>query len=187
MLRNKESVKERGNSGFGSSNTTTLVAAGTEVVGNIKFGGHLDIEGIVRGNVDAVTEEDAMVRIVDRGRVEGEIHAPSVVINGIITGDVYASKHLELASKARVRGNIYYTKMEMCIGAEVEGNLKYGGGDSSREVSKADRSPSKGGPQGAAPSRSSSSQSGGSSSQGAANQPPSGGGAAPQDAKVAKG
>jgi cytoskeletal protein CcmA (bactofilin family) len=116
-------TKDKGS--FGSSNSTTLISRDSEIVGDIKFGGNLDIEGTVRGNVIALSGKDAMVRVVDKGLVEGEIRAPSVIINGTIHGDVYSSKHLELAAKARVVGNVQYTLVEMAIGAEVNGSLKH--------------------------------------------------------------
>lgn len=116
-------TKEKGS--FGGSGSTTLISRDTEIVGDIKFNGNLDIEGTVRGNIIAQTGKDAVVRIVDKGLVEGEIRAPSVIINGVIVGDVYSSKHLELASKARVQGNVHYTLVEMAIGAEVNGSLKH--------------------------------------------------------------
>ena len=115
--------KEKGS--FGSSNATTLISQDTEIVGDINFSGNLDIEGTVRGNIAAVAGKDAMVRVVDKGLVEGQIRAPSVIINGTIHGDVYSSKHLELASKARVQGNVHYALVEMAIGAEVNGSLSH--------------------------------------------------------------
>lgn len=115
--------KEKGT--FGSSNATTLVSRDTEIVGDLKFSGNLDIEGIVRGNIIAVSGKDAVVRVVDKGLVEGEIRAPSVIVNGTVSGDVYSTKHLELASKARVTGNVHYTLVEMAIGAEVNGSLTH--------------------------------------------------------------
>ncbi len=114
-----------GKSTFSSSNSTTLVSGDTEIVGDIRFSGNLDIEGIVRGNIVAVEGKDAVVRVVDKGLVEGEIRAPSVIVNGAVTGDVYSSKHLELASKARVQGNVHYALVEMAIGAEVNGSLTH--------------------------------------------------------------
>jgi len=126
--------KEKGN--FGSSNTTTLISRDTEVVGDIKFSGNLDIEGVVRGNIVAQSGKDAVVRIVDKGRVEGEIRAPSVIINGSIIGDVYSSKHLELAAKARVQGNVHYTLVEMAIGAEVNGSLKHSTENTAKDTPK---------------------------------------------------
>lgn len=117
--------KEKGSTSFGSSNNTTLVSRETEIIGDIKFSGNVDIEGVVRGNIIAQPGKDAIVRVVDKGRVEGEIRAPSVIINGGVVGDVYSSKHLELAAKAKVEGNVYYTQVEMAIGAEVNGGLKH--------------------------------------------------------------
>lgn len=123
MLGSKD--KGGATSTFSTSNSTTLISRDTEIVGDINFVGNLDIEGIVRGNVVAQSGKDAVVRVVDKGLVEGEIRAPSVIINGSIHGDVYSSKHLELASKARVQGNVQYTLVEMAIGAEVNGALKH--------------------------------------------------------------
>ncbi len=121
-----------GKSTFSSSNSTTLVSADTEIVGDIKFSGNLDIEGTVRGNIVAVDGKDAVVRVVDKGLVEGEIRAPSVIVNGAVTGDVHSSKHLELASKARVQGNVHYALVEMAIGAEVNGSLTHAADDSKK-------------------------------------------------------
>ena len=38
-------------------------------------------------------------------------------------GNVYSTKLLELASKSRVHGNVYYTQVEMAAGSEVNGSL----------------------------------------------------------------
>ncbi len=112
-------------SGFGHGGNTTLVACETTVVGDIHFSGSLDVEGIVQGNIYAEEGKDALVRIIDKGRVQGEIRAPSVVVNGMVEGDVYSSKHLELAAKGRVQGNVHYTLLEMAAGSEVNGSLTH--------------------------------------------------------------
>ena len=120
MLGNKKS-------GFGAGGITTLIARDTTVVGDVHFSGSLDIEGLVQGNIFAEEGKDALVRIIDKGRVQGEIRAPSVVVNGVVEGDVYSSKHLELASKGRVHGNVHYTLLEMAAGSEVNGSLTHVG------------------------------------------------------------
>jgi len=107
------------------SGKTTLVSSDTVILGDIRFSGVLDIEGLVQGNIVAQPGKDALVRVVDKGRVEGEIRAPSVVINGTVEGNVYSTRHLELASKARVQGNVFYTLVEMAAGAEVNGALAH--------------------------------------------------------------
>ena len=118
MLGSKKST-------FGVSGSTTLISHDTVVVGDLKFSGNLDIEGLVQGNIVALPGKDALVRVVGKGRVEGEIHAPSVIINGVVQGDVHSSKHLELASKGRVQGNVFYTLVEMAAGSEVNGSLTH--------------------------------------------------------------
>ena len=60
-----------------------------------------------------------------RGGSKGEIRAPGVIINGTVQGDVHSSKHLELAAKGRVQGNVFYALVEMAAGSEVNGSLTH--------------------------------------------------------------
>ncbi len=100
---------------------TSLIAAGAVFRGDLEFQGAVQIDGKVLG--DLLTEQ-GLVRISAEGQVEGEVRAPHVVIDGEIIGDVYASQHVELGAKARVRGNLYYGLMEMAMGAQIEGGLR---------------------------------------------------------------
>lgn len=109
----------------GGSGATTLVSEDTRLVGDLHFSGDLEIEGLVQGNIIADPGKDAVVRVVGKGRVEGEIRAPFVVINGFVKGDVYSSRQLELAARGRVEGNVYYTLVEMAAGSEVNGSLTH--------------------------------------------------------------
>lgn len=102
---------------------TTLVSRETTINGDLHFSGNLEIEGQVNGSVIAEPGKEAMVRIVAAGRVEGEIRAPMVMINGAVEGMVYATRHLELAPSARVLGDVYYSIIEMAAGAEINGRL----------------------------------------------------------------
>lgn len=104
---------------------TTLISHDTVIVGDVHFSGNLDIEGLVQGNIVVQSGKEALLRVVGKGRVEGEIRVPSVIINGMVAGNVYASKHLELAAKSRVQGNVFYTSVEMTAGAEVNGSLTH--------------------------------------------------------------
>jgi cytoskeletal protein CcmA (bactofilin family) len=107
------------------SGGTTLISNETVIVGDVHFCGNLDVEGLVQGNIVAQSGKEALLRVVGKGRVEGEIRVPSVIINGIVEGNVYSSKHLDLASKSRVQGSVFYTLLEMAAGAEVNGSLTH--------------------------------------------------------------
>ena len=103
----------------------TLISRTTEIIGDIHFNGELIIEGRVKGNIYADDDSRALIRIAERGAVEGEICVPSAVVNGLVQGDVRSSNHLELAAKAVVVGNVYYNLIEMVMGSEVNGNLMH--------------------------------------------------------------
>jgi cytoskeletal protein CcmA (bactofilin family) len=105
------------------ASSTTLVAVGTEIKGDICFRGHLEIEGKVTGNIIAEAGQKAVVRVMTEGCVIGEINVPTVVLNGKVVGNVYSSEHVELAEKALVDGNVHYNLVEIMRGAEVNGNL----------------------------------------------------------------
>jgi cytoskeletal protein CcmA (bactofilin family) len=108
-----------------AGNGTTLLARSIEVTGDIRFEGHLEVEGRVVGDIYAREGSNARVRVLENGVVEGHIHAPNVVINGQVIGDVHATKHLELAAHAVVNGNVHYQVVEMVKGAQVNGNLMH--------------------------------------------------------------
>ncbi len=101
----------------------TLVGQHTHIKGDISFSGGLRIDGSVAGNINATGDTESVLTLSEQGAVEGEIRVPNLVINGTISGNVYASEHVELASKAKINGNVYYRLLEMAMGCEVNGQL----------------------------------------------------------------
>jgi cytoskeletal protein CcmA (bactofilin family) len=107
----------------GQAPINTLVGADTRVNGDIEFSGGFHVDGYVKGNVKATKDDTSVLIISERGCVEGSVHVPHVVLNGIVKGDVRATQRVELGPKARVIGNVQYKLIEMSIGAEVNGKL----------------------------------------------------------------
>jgi len=106
-----------------SARISTIIGEDTEIHGDIMFSGGLHIDGTVKGNVTAESQAYAVLTISDKGIIEGEVKVPNIVLNGRVSGDVYASERIELAPKASVTGNVYYNLLEMSMGASVNGNL----------------------------------------------------------------
>lgn len=102
--------------------STTLIARGTVIKGDVTFNGALYLEGHVEGSLRAEGAE-ALLTLSEQGIVHGEIHAPRVTINGEVKGDIHASERLELAGAARVDGNVHYKLLEMAAGAQVNGRM----------------------------------------------------------------
>lgn len=101
----------------------TLVGQHTEILGDVHFSGGLHVDGTIKGNVIAEKDSQSMLSLSEHGTVEGEVRVPYVVLDGVVIGDVHGGEHVELASKARITGNVYYNLIEMAIGAEVNGKL----------------------------------------------------------------
>lgn len=100
----------------------TLVGKNTEVNGDLRFSGGLHIDGTVKGNVSA-SDEHSVVSLSKHGLVEGEVRVPHIVLDGTVTGDVYAAERVELAANAKVNGNVFYNLIEMSVGSSVNGKL----------------------------------------------------------------
>ena len=115
-------IKNGDNQSPFSQAATTLIAPGTEVEGDLNFKGNLEIEGTIKGNILS-EDENSHVRVLNGGSVQGEIWVATVVVNGHVDGDIYASKQAKLASKAVVEGNIHYNLIEIEKGAHVVGSF----------------------------------------------------------------
>lgn len=105
------------------SNNHTLISRATKVVGDVHFTGELQLEGKVTGNIIAGDEKDAKLVIADTGVVEGEIRAPVVIVNGRVVGNIYSTKHLELAARGNVTGTVHYHSVEMVKGSQLNGSM----------------------------------------------------------------
>ncbi|MFN3785528.1 MAG: polymer-forming cytoskeletal protein [Thiothrix sp.] len=105
-----------------SARVDTLIGKGTTIDGDLRFSGGLHIEGVIKGNL-AAEGDDATLILSEHGHIQGEVRVPSMVLNGMIEGDVFASGKVELFEKARICGDVYYNLLEMAVGAEVNGKL----------------------------------------------------------------
>lgn len=110
----------------------TIIGEGTNIHGDLHFAGGLHVQGNIKGNVSADADTPSALTVDEQGNIEGDVRVPNILINGTINGDVYATQRVELASKARITGNVYYTLLEMAMGSEVNGQLLHTTADSPR-------------------------------------------------------
>jgi cytoskeletal protein CcmA (bactofilin family) len=106
-----------------SGNVDTLIGTKTRIHGDVEFTGGLHIDGHINGNVKGDSAEGTFLSVSQDGCVEGSVSAPTVILNGIVKGDIEASERIELGSKARVLGNVHYTVIETAVGAQINGKL----------------------------------------------------------------
>ena len=124
----------RGKKGKSSgARVDTIIGQQTQISGDLHFSGGLHIDGQVKGNVIASEDAASVLTVSEHGRIEGDVRVPTVFLNGSVTGDVRCEERIELASKARVNGDVYYNLIEMVMGAEVNGSLLHQTDSSSPE------------------------------------------------------
>lgn len=105
------------------SRIDSLIGLGTRIEGDLTFTGGLRVDGEINGNVRETGDKPSTLVLSERARITGAIEVAHVVINGTVNGPVTASEYVELQSKSRVTGDVSYKRLEMHLGAVVEGKL----------------------------------------------------------------
>ena len=101
----------------------TIVGEGTEVAGGVRFIGGMHIDGTIIGDVSGQSEDGCALTLGRSGTIQGNIDVAHVVLDGAVIGDVRARQRAELASGARIDGDLYYGDLVMAVGAKVNGKL----------------------------------------------------------------
>lgn len=116
-----------------SCSIETVIGGQTRMEGDVSFSGGLHVDGVIKGSISAAEDSKSVLTVSEHGRIEGDVRVPNLVLNGVVEGDVRVSERVELASQAKVKGNVFYKLIEMAMGAEVNGNLVHNG-DCRRET-----------------------------------------------------
>jgi cytoskeletal protein CcmA (bactofilin family) len=101
----------------------TLIGADTRINGDVEFTGGLHLDGQINGNVKCEPTRPAMLSVSEQGCIEGSVMVTSIVLNGVVKGDIEARDRVELGPKARVLGSVQYTTIETAVGAQINGKL----------------------------------------------------------------
>ncbi len=85
----------------------TLIGPGSFIRGNLNIKGFVRFDGDIDGNL----ETTGKLIIGDQARIRGNISALSVLIHGIVEGDIVAPEGVRLFSTATVIGDIVSKKI----------------------------------------------------------------------------
>ena len=109
----------RRDSGGERSGAITHIAAGTKVHGEITGTAEVMVDGHVEGRLQL----DATVLVGKDGRVEGEIVARSVRIEGRVVGNVHGQERVEVTATGSLKGDVSTADVVITEGAFFEGNV----------------------------------------------------------------
>ncbi len=99
----------------------TLIGVSTEMKGDISFTGGLRIDGKVKGNILAKSDDNSTLVLSENAVVTGDVSVPHMIVNGKIKGNVRSAERLELQSRADIHGDVTYKVLEIAAGAQVNG------------------------------------------------------------------
>jgi cytoskeletal protein CcmA (bactofilin family) len=113
-----------------NSQPNAFLGRGTRITGKVAFDGTARIEGHVEGEVVAT---DTLL-VGESAVLNAQISGAIVIINGKVTGDITASKKLEILAPGRVYGNVITPSLVIEEGVVFEGHCSMGAAEN-----KADR------------------------------------------------
>jgi len=100
----------------------TMIGEGTILEGTISVPHGMRIDGTFKGKIDVAE----MLTIGNKGAVEADIRAKSVIIGGGVKGNIIAEDRIELESKASHQGDLQTRELVINQGAIFNGRCSMG-------------------------------------------------------------
>jgi len=107
-----ERTSERG------AEALSIIAAGGEIVGDLKFPGVVEVHGTISGTLSAQS-----IVVSESGVIKGNLSAADITVRGAVDGQVTGGA-VALHSKARVAGEVLYGRLTIENGAEVNAQVR---------------------------------------------------------------
>ncbi len=96
----------------------TIIGKGSAISGNMKVNGFIRIDGDIDGNL----ETDGNVIVGENARIRGDLTAKSVIIGGIIKGNIKANESVKILAEAAVIGDVISHKVQVDGSAVIHGH-----------------------------------------------------------------
>src|SRR6056297_2384153 len=98
----------------------SIIGEGASFSGDISMDGLFRIDGDFRGNIEKADK----VLIGRNGRAECSIHAGTVVVGGVVKGDIYSTEKVVVLSTGMVLGNVSTPRLLVEDGVVLNGRCK---------------------------------------------------------------
>ncbi len=104
-------------------NVINLIAAGTEITGDMACNGDIRIDGTLNGNLHT----KGKIVIGEAGKASGELSCKNADISGKIEGKIIVSELISLKSASLISGDIETNRLSIEPGARFTGNCNMSG------------------------------------------------------------
>lgn len=87
----------------------TIIGKGSSITGDMHINGFVRLDGDINGSL----ETDGNVIVGDSSRIKGNVKSKSVIVGGIVVGNIIAQDSVKLLSGAAVLGDIISRKVQI--------------------------------------------------------------------------
>ncbi len=98
----------------------TLIGNGTVFEGSLSSKESICVEGLVRGKIVC----EGSVIVGEKGRVDADIFADTVLLGGEVNGNIVAKTKLEITTSGKLRGDIKTGSLIIAEGVVFEGKCQ---------------------------------------------------------------
>jgi len=98
---------------------TTVIGPGTRIKGELNGDDPVDLAGTFEGH----SRVNALYRLRTTGRVAGDLAAISIVVEGEMSGKMFAAEKIEIGASARVLANVRARVVAIAEGAFFDGEI----------------------------------------------------------------
>jgi len=79
---------------------------------------------VIQGNVEGTIKlEDNSISVSEQGKVQADVYARSIIVQGEISGDLYGTENVTVTRSGRVSGNIIAPRVVLEDGAKFKGSI----------------------------------------------------------------
>ena len=99
---------------------STTIGTSIKIKGELSGKEDLVIEGTMEGTIQL---KENSISVSEKGKVQADVYARSIIVKGELSGDLYGSESVTIASSGKVSGNIIAPRVVLEDGAIFKGNV----------------------------------------------------------------
>lgn len=111
----------RSSSARASGGEAAVIGRSIKISGDLRGEEDLRIEGDVSGTVEL---RNSSLTIGKEGRIKADVYAKTVIVEGHMDGDVYASERVNIRASAQMLGNVTAPRVGLEEGARFKGAVE---------------------------------------------------------------
>ena len=104
-----------------AANSLTTISAGLKINGEISGNSDLYIDGETQGKIRLA---NARVTVGPNGRVQADIEAREIIIEGSVQGNLKAGERVQLGAQSKVQGSVLTPRFAIEDGARLRGKVE---------------------------------------------------------------